>query len=116
MFNGCKHLQSVSLRYTKEPVFDDNVNSYKRITFKGEWKSICDKMIWSPIEKTNMKAIIIESIEPPLLTYFCGFFVGNITVNNAIIYVPDISLSLYHKAKVWRDYKDYIKPLSEYQE
>nr|DAS01280.1 MAG TPA: hypothetical protein [Caudoviricetes sp.] len=33
-------MQSVTLSYTNNPVFYDNVSSYKRIKLKGEWPNI----------------------------------------------------------------------------
>lgn len=36
IFNDCKNLQYVTLTYTNNPVFYDNVSSYKRIKLKGE--------------------------------------------------------------------------------
>lgn len=114
MFNGCKNLQYVSIPYTTKSLLNDNVSSYRRITLKGEWKSIPNNFLWEPTNKHNLKAIILESVIPPTINYFCGFFVNMRTVNNATIYVPVNSLSLYHNANVWLNYKDYIKPLSEY--
>ena len=116
MFNGCKNLQYVSIPYTTKSLLNDNVSSYRRITLKGEWKSIPNNFLWEPTNKHNLKAIILESVIPPAINYFCGFFVNMRTVNNATIYVPVNSLSLYHNANVWLNYKDYIKPLSEYHE
>lgn len=116
MFNGCKNSQYVSIPYTTKSLLNDNVSSYRRITLKGEWKSIPNNFLWEPTNKHNLKAIILESVIPPAINYFCGFFVNMRTVNNATIYVPVNSLSLYHNANVWLNYKDYIKPLSEYHE
>ena len=95
-------------------IFNDNVNSYKRVRLCGEWKHIPDYFFWGS-EKKKLKAIIIESGIPPKITNISGFFYGNRTTNFAKIYVPDSSLEKYKKADVWRDYKDFIYPLSEYQ-
>lgn len=115
MFEGCTNLQFVSVPYTTASLFNDNVSSYKRILLKGEWSRIPDAFIWGS-EKKNLQSIILESTNPPQTSVICGFFYGNHTTNFAKIYVPDESLNKYIEAAVWRDYKEFIHPLSEYQE
>jgi putative uncharacterized protein (fragment) len=39
---------------------------------------------------------------------------GNSVANNAKIYVPNESLELYKQADTWKNYKQYIFPISEY--
>ena len=114
MFEGCTNLQFVSVPYTTASLFNDNVSSYKRILLKGEWSRIPGAFIWGS-EKKNLQSIILESTNPPQTSVICGFFYGNHTTNFAKIYVPDESLNKYIEAAVWRDYKEFIHPLSEYQ-
>ncbi len=114
IFTDCKFLQSVTLSYTDKPVFYDNVASYKRITLKGQWPIIPFTFIWTPVEHNKLETIILESVIPPSVIYFIGFFTGNTTINNAKIYVPDKSLELYKQADMWKDYKQYIFPISKY--
>lgn len=55
--------------------------------------------------------IICRAIVPPTLNTSLGY--------NGIpkaIYVPDISVNAYKAADVWKNYSQYIKPLSEYVE
>ena len=115
MFEGCTNLQFVSVPYTTASFFNDNVSSYKRILLKGEWSRIPDAFIWGG-EKKNLQSIILESTNPPQTSVICGFFYGNHTTNFAKIYVPDESLNKYIEAAVWKDYKEFIHPLSEYHE
>ena len=65
-------------------------------------------------EKRNLASVLVESNNPPKITNISGFFYGNRTANFAKIYVPDSSLEKYKQADVWRDYKDFIYPLSDY--
>ncbi len=115
MFGGCTNLQFVSVPYTTTALFNDNVSSYKRILLKGEWSRIPVAFIWGS-EKKNLQSIILESNNPPEITNISGFFYGNHTNNFAKIYVPNNSVEKYREAAVWRDYKDFINPLSDYQE
>lgn len=114
IFNDCKNLQSVTLSYTNNPVFYDNVSSYKRIKLKGEWPNIPQTFIWSPQVHNKLEAFILESLTPPDITYFIGLFMGRNVANNTKIYVPDKSIELYKHADTWKDYKQYIFPISEY--
>jgi hypothetical protein len=113
MFNGCTNLQYVSVPYTRASLFNDNVSSYIRITLSGEWPLIVDTFIWGST-KNSLKAIVLESKKPPVISTIVGFFYGNHTTNYAKIYVPDESLDSYKSADVWKDYKGYIYPMSEY--
>lgn len=114
MFGGCINLQFISVPYTTAPLFNDNVSSYKRILLKGEWSRIPNTFIWLS-EKKNLQSIILESNNPPEITNISGFFYGNHIVNFAKIYVPNNSVEKYKQADVWRDYKEFIYPLSEYK-
>ena len=114
MFEGCTNLQFISVPYTTASLFNDNVSSYKRILLKGEWSRIPNTFIWGS-EKKNLQSIILESNNPPEITNISGFFYGNHTINFAKIYVPNNSVEKYREAAVWKDYKEFIYPLSEYQ-
>ena len=114
MFEGCKKLKYVSVPPISSGLFNDFVSSYVRVRLCGEWRNIPNYFFWAA-EKRELKAIIVESKLPPKITTISGFFYGNHTVNYAKIYVPDESLEKYHAANVWKDYKEFILPLSEYQ-
>ena len=114
MFKGCKKLKYISVPPIPFGIFNDNVNSYERVRLCGEWKHIPDYFFWG-LEKRNLKAIIIENCIPPKITNISGFFYGNHTTNFAKIYVPDDSVEKYREAAVWKDYKEFIYPLSEYK-
>ena len=113
MFQGCKKLKYISVPPIPFGIFNDNVNSYKRVRLCGEWKRIPDYFFWG-WEKRNLASVLVESNNPPKITNISGFFYGNRTANFAKIYVPDSSLEKYKQADVWRDYKDFIYPLSDY--
>ena len=113
MFQGCKKLKYISVPPIPFGIFNDNVNSYKRVRLCGEWKRIPDYFFWG-WEKRNLASVLVESNNPPKITNISGFFYGNRTTNFAKIYVPDSSLEKYKQADVWRDYKDFIYPLSDY--
>ena len=113
MFQGCKKLKYISVPPIPFGIFNDNVISYERVRLCGEWKHIPDYFFWG-WEKRNLKAIIIESGIPPKITNTSGFFYGNHTINFAKIYVPNNSVEKYREAAVWKDYKEFIYPLSEY--
>ena len=113
MFQGCKKLKYISVPPIPFGIFNDNVNSYERVRLCGEWKHIPDYFFWG-LDKRNLKAIIIERGIPPKITNNSGFFYGNHTTNFAKIYVPDDSVEKYREAAVWKDYKEFIYPLSEY--
>ena len=113
MFQGCKRLKYISVPPIPFGIFNDNVDSYERVRLCGEWKHIPDYFFWG-WEKRNLKAIIIESGIPPKITNISGFFYGNHTTNFAKIYVPNNSVEKYREAAVWKDYKEFIYPLSEY--
>ena len=114
MFQGCKKLKYISVPPIPFGIFNDNVISYERVRLCGEWKRIPDYFFWG-WEKRNLKAIIIENCIPPKITNISGFFYGNHTTNFAKIYVPNDSVEKYREAAVWKDYKEFIYPLSEYQ-
>lgn len=58
--------------------------------------------------RTNLQYIICRAITPPS----CG---NNIFYNvKKPIYVPDDSVDAYKAANVWKNYAEYIKPLSEF--
>ena len=42
MFQGCKKLKYISVPPIPFGIFNDNVNSYKRVRLCGEWKRIPD--------------------------------------------------------------------------
>ena len=113
MFQGCKKLKYISVPPIPFGIFNDNVISYERVRLCGEWKHIPDYFFWG-WEKRNLKAIIIESGIPPKITNISGFFYGNHTINFAKIYVSNNSVEKYREAAVWKDYKEFIYPLSEY--
>lgn len=114
MFDGCTKLKYISVPPTYTGIFNDNVNSYERVRLCGEWSRIPYYFFWGNA-KSNLKAIIIESKMPPKITNISGFFYSNHVTNFAKIYVPNGSLNLYLVAEVWREYKEYIRPISEYK-
>ena len=113
MFQGCKKLKYISVPPIPFGIFNDNVISYERVRLCGEWKRIPDYFFWG-WEKRNLKAIIIKNCIPPKITNISGFFYGNHTTNFAKIYVPNDSVEKYREAAVWKDYKEFIYPMSEY--
>lgn len=115
MFRGCKKLKYISVPPIHFGIFNDDVSSYERVRLCGEWKRIPDYFFWGS-EKRDLKAIIIESRIPAKITNISGFFYGNHTTNFAKIYVPNNSIEKYREAAVWKDYKEFIYPLSEYYE
>ena len=56
--------------------------------------------------------VIFENITPPIAHN--NFFVNRYTKSKIVAYVPNESLELYKNVINWKDYKNQIHPISEY--
>lgn len=58
--------------------------------------------------------VIFENKTPPIARN--NFFLNRYTKSKIVVYVPNESLELYKNVINWKDYKNQIHPISEYNE
>lgn len=111
IFAGCTSLKKLIIPEGYKTIGSSILNgatSCKLLDIPSTVTYINQHIIWGVKDIMN---IICRAIVPPTLNTSLGY--------NGIpkaIYVPDISVNAYKAADVWKNYSQYIKPLSEYVE
>lgn len=111
-FAGCSALKKIeipnSITSIEESTFQ-NCSSLQHVEIPVSITSIGKKAF---AECYSLKDIICKAFDPPI--YGFDLFQG-INYDNCILFVPDQSTNLYHKAEFWKTFFN-IRGLSQYEE
>lgn len=110
VFRSCKALKAIIMPEGVETIGDTFVyecNSLKYVELPSTITSIGSNMA---SRTDSAYTLVIKAVVPPTFGGFGWFKDGT------VIYVPDNSVNAYKAADVWKNYEQYIKPLSEYVE